>query len=395
MLKKRPYKILVAVLVLALTITGCGLLPGTGGVSTPDQSQISTLVAGTVAAQSTQAVLETMITDLTMIAMPTNTALPTSTPTATFTPVPPTATPIPPTATATPIPCNAAAFIKDVTIADWTTVYAGESFVKTWQVKNVGSCSWTKDYKIFFFGGNQMDAGAVIAFPKVVNPGETVNLSVSMAAPSDTGSFSGSWMLKAANGAVFGVGSTYNVPLTVNIKVAKIPAAKDPNTVYDFVKNMCKASWRTNAGSINCPSAGIDTKNGSITRSYAPLLDGGYVDDEGALYTVPAVGGDGMIEGKFPKMTINAGDHFAAALSCRGKAPKCSVTYELLYTETSSGTTTSLGTWDRNAGDGLLHVDIDLSTLAGQEVVFKLKVISNRDSTDDIALWMAARLTNP
>jgi len=395
MLKKRLFKPLVAVMVLALTMTGCGLLPVTGGVSTPDPAQISTLVAGTVAAQSTQSVIETMIADLTQIALPTNTAQPTSTPTATFTPVPPTATPVPPTATATPIPCNAASFIKDVTISDWATVYAGDAFVKTWQVKNVGSCSWTKDYKIFFFGGNQLSAGAVIAFSKVVNPGETVNLSVSMTAPSDTGSYSGSWMLKAANGAVFGVGSTYNVPLTVNIKVAKIPEAKDPNTVYDFVKNMCKASWRTNAGPINCPSAGIDTKNGSITRSYTPLLDDGYVDDEGALYTVPAIGGDGMIEGKFPKMTINAGDYFVAALSCRGKAPKCSVTYELLYTETSGGTTTSLGTWDRNEGDGLLHVNIDLSSLAGQEVVFKLKVTSKRDSTDDIALWMAARLTNP
>ncbi len=395
MLLKRIYKPLAAILVLALTMTGCGLLPGTGGVSTPDQAQISTLVAGTVAAQATQAVLETMIADLTQIALPTNTSQPTFTPTATFTPVPPTATPVPPTVTPTPIPCNAASFIKDVTIADWSSIYAGESFVKTWQIKNVGSCSWTKDYKIFFFGGNQMGAGAVIAFPKVVNPGETVNLSVSMVAPSDPGNYSGSWMLKAANGAVFGVGNTYNVPLTVNIKVAKIPAAKDPNTVYDFVKNMCKASWRTNAGKISCPSAGIDTKNGSITRSYAPVLDDGFVDDEGALYTVPAVGGDGMIEGKFPKITINAGDHFVAALSCRGNSPKCSVTYELLYIETSSGTTTSLGTWDREAGDGLLQVDIDLSALAGQEVAFKLKVMSNHDSTDDIALWLAARLTNP
>ncbi len=96
MLTKKIYKPLAAVLVLALTLTGCGLLPGAGGVSTPDPAQISTLVAGTVAAQATQAVLETMIADLTQIALPTNTAQPTFTPTATFTPVPPTATPVPP-----------------------------------------------------------------------------------------------------------------------------------------------------------------------------------------------------------------------------------------------------------------------------------------------------------
>jgi len=90
-------------------------------------------------------------------------------------------------------------------------------------VKNVGTCAWSKDYKIFFFGGNQMHAPSAVSFPQTVNPGETVNLSVNMVAPSDKGSYSGSWMLKSSGGTVFGVGAAYNVPLTVNIKVEKSP----------------------------------------------------------------------------------------------------------------------------------------------------------------------------
>lgn len=395
MKKKNFYNLLMVVVILALTLTACNLFQAFGGPATPDPAQIATMAAGTVSARFTQMAFDTAVAQLTQQAIMTNTPLPTNTPVATNTPVPPTATPIPPTATPVPIPCNAASFITDVTVKDWSTVYASETFVKTWQIKNVGSCSWTKDYKIFFFGGNQMDAGSAIAFPNVVNPGEIVNLSVSMVAPASTGDFSGSWMLKAANGVVFGVGSAYNVPLTVNIKVASLPAPHDPNTKYDFVKNMCSANWRTNAGTIGCPSAGFDTKNGSITRSYAPVLDGGTVDDEGAIFTVPAVGGDGMILGRYPKVSIVSGDYFRALLTCTNKVPKCSVTYELLYNEDGSGTVVSLGTWEKKAGDAFTQVNVDLSGLDGKNIVFHLKVISKGDSTDDVVLWMAPRITHP
>jgi FKBP-type peptidyl-prolyl cis-trans isomerase 2 len=40
-------------------------------------------------------------------------------------------------------------------------------------------------------------------------------------------------------------------------------------------------------------------------------------------------------------------------------------------------------------------VDVDLAALAGKKVNFHLKVISKGDSTDDIVLWMAPRVTNP
>lgn len=400
---KNKYQIVIVVgLVLIMTLSACNLLQGIGGGNTPDPAQVSTMAAATVSAYFTQSAYETMIGELTQQAIATSTLAPTYTPVATATPLPPTptplpptATPIPPTATAVPIPCNAAQFIGDITVKDGTTLYAGENFVKTWQVKNIGSCSWTKDYKTFFFGGNQMSAGSAIAFPQVVNPGESVNLSVSMVAPSNTGDFSGSWMLKAANGVVFGVGYAYNAPLSVNIKVATLPSLRDPDAVYDFTKNMCSAAWRTNAGTISCPSTGLDTKNGSVTRSYAPLLDGGTVDDEGALFTVPAIGGDGMIMGKFPEITIATGDRFRAMLTCTNKVPKCLVTYELLYNETGSSTVVSLGTWEKKAGDPFTYVDVDLAALAGKKVNITLKVISKGDSTDDIVLWMAPRVTNP
>ena len=400
--KKILLKTLIVMAVLALGLTSCNLLGYFENNDAEDFNQIETMAAATISARFTQAAFDALAGQLTQMAptaapptpqapLASSTPIPTNTPIATFTPL---ATSVPPTATAIPIPCNAAKYIDDITIPDWSTLYAGEEFVKTWQVKNVGTCSWTKDYHIYFADGKKLDAPTSLAFPKTVNPGETVNLSVPMVAPSDKGSYTGSWLLEAANGVKFGVGYDYSVPLTVNIKVENLPEAKDPDTRYDLVKEMCSASWRTNAGDIGCPSARIDTDKGSITRSYAPVIAGGYKDDEGALYTVPAKGGDGMILGKFPRFKFKSGDRFRSLLVCADKAKKCSVTYELLYNVSGSDEGGSLGSWDVSYSDSE-QVDVNLNSLAGKEAYLLLKVYSKGDPTDDVALWMAARVTNP
>jgi len=398
--KKILFKVLIVMTIFVIALTSCNLMDYFSQDETEDFAQIETIAAATIAARFTQSAYETLVAQLTQTAptstqaapVATATPIPTNTPIATFTPI---ATAIPPTKTPIPIPCNAASFVADVTIPDWSSIIAGESFVKTWKVKNVGTCAWSKDYKIFFFGGNQMHAPSAVSFPQTVNPGETVNLSVNMVAPSDKGSYSGSWMLKSSGGTVFGVGAAYNVPLTVNIKVEKVPAAKDPDTVYDMVKAYCDAAWRTNAGTISCPSLKIDMVNGSITRSYSPVLPGGVKDDEGAIYTVPAKGGDGMIMGKYPRIKIEDGYRFRAFLTCANKAEKCSVTYELLYDEIGGAESSgSLGQWDINYSKSI-SADVDLSALQGKTIRLTLKVISQGDPSDDIALWLAPRITNP
>ena len=400
MSKKMLFKVLIAATIFALALTSCNLMGYFNQDETEDFAQIETIAAATIAARLTQSIYETTIAQLTQVAptftlpapQATNTPASTNTPLATFTPA---ATAVPPTITPIPIPCNAASFITDVTIPDWSSIYAGEPFVKTWKVKNVGACSWTKEYKIFFYNGTQMQGPASVAFPQTVNPGESVNLSVNMVAPSSTGSYTGSWMLKSANGTVFGVGSGYNAAVTVNIKVINVPDAKDPDTVYDMAKAYCDAAWRTNAGDITCPSLKVDTVNGSITRSYAPVLSSGAKDDEGAIYTVPAKGGDGMIMGKYPKFKIENGYRFRALINCAYKAEKCDVTYELSYIEVGGAESTgSLGQWDLKYGQSI-NLDVDLSTLSGKTVRLVLKVISKGDPTDDVALWLAPRITNP
>jgi len=397
------FKLTILLLITAVLLSACNLS------STPQLSpdQLNTMTAGTVAAQLTQISIQTLIAEATWIgqftstptitatSVFTNTPTMTLTPTATATAGPPTATPIPPTATAVPIPCNQATFISDVTVQDGTSLVAGQNFVKTWRVRNSGSCNWTTGYSIYFVNGNAMSSPASVAFPKTVRPGETVDLSVSMVAPGNAGDFSANWMFISPNGSVFGVGSGGGVPVTIKIKVTAIPAPHDANTIYDFVGNYCSGQWRTNAGYFGCPTNGYDFKNGTISRTFAPVLENGVVDDEGALITIPSYGGDGFIQGQFPKLLIHSGDHFKATLLCTINMPKCSVTFELLYKVNGTDSVTSLGTWDKADDNTFIPVDVDLSALDGKEVIFFLKVSSKGDPTDDFAQWMAARVTHP
>ncbi len=120
-------------------------------------------------------------------------------PTATLTPVP-SPTTVPPTATSN---CDSAQFVTDVTYPDGTTITAGDDFTKTWRLRNNGTCSWTPSYALVFISGDSMSGPAVQALTGNVNPGQTVDISVALTAPSNNGSYTGNWGLRNASGIIF------------------------------------------------------------------------------------------------------------------------------------------------------------------------------------------------
>jgi hypothetical protein len=73
----------------------------------------------------------------------------------------------------------------------------------------------------------------------------------------------------------------------------------------------------------------------------------------------------------------------------------CSVTFELSYMEKGGSTRTTLGSWNKTLDGNILPVTVDLSSLDGKDIIFFLKVISQGSSKDDLAQWMAARITHP
>jgi len=152
----------------------------------------------------TQAV-GTFSSDLTATAF----AAPTNTPTPTLTAAPTIAATstggiafgsTAPVATAS---CYGLSFVSDVTIPDNTPVAVGQSFTKTWKVKNAGSCAWDAGFKFAFTGGDAM-GGTTYTVPSSVAAGAVTDISVAMVAPNKTGTLRGNWRMSTASGQFFG-----------------------------------------------------------------------------------------------------------------------------------------------------------------------------------------------
>ncbi len=115
-------------------------------------------------------------------------------------------------------------FVSDVTIPDNSQVNAGEAFTKTWRVRNDGTCAWGPGSSsitgLAHTGGDVMGGPKEVTLPKAVQPGETVDISVQLTAPTAPGNYVSQWLFTTNGGAqTLGVGDNGKGPLYVQIVV--------------------------------------------------------------------------------------------------------------------------------------------------------------------------------
>ncbi len=116
--------------------------------------------------------------------------------------------------------CPAAFFVGDVgDIRDGSIVKAGQQFTKTWDVRNIGNCTWDRSYRLFFYTGQHMFGPNAVNFSEIVPPNKDTFLSVTLTAPDSAGIHTGQWYMEDGSGYRFGVGKNGDEPLTVTIKV--------------------------------------------------------------------------------------------------------------------------------------------------------------------------------
>ena len=118
--------------------------------------------------------------------------------------------------TQTPRPCNKAEFISE-TVPDDTEFTTGETFTKTWRLKNIGTCTWNTNYKLVFYSGDRMGGPEEQNLTQTVAPGEQVDINVDLEAPASEGTYEAIWKMKDEDGAY------YVNYITVKIKVKSIP----------------------------------------------------------------------------------------------------------------------------------------------------------------------------
>jgi hypothetical protein len=290
--------------------------------------------------------------------------------------------------TRTPAPvilCDAAAFVKDVSISDGTALGRGANFTKIWRIQNIGTCSWTPSYSLVFVSGDQLGAPGSVALAGNVNPGQTIDLAVEMTAPDKDGHYRGFWKLRNASGVLFGIGDQAQVAFWVDIYVAG-----PIYTAYDFVANYCNANWDNKGTDLPCPGTSGDDA-GYVIKLNHPVMESGKTEDEAGLLTVPKDSDNGIIRGKFPAFKVKDDDRFEALVNCQYKAYSCNVIFRLDY-QIDGGEIKTLGQWNE-VYEGLYYpVGIDLSALAGENVKFILVVTVNGSFNQDKALWVAPRI---
>lgn len=115
--------------------------------------------------------------------------------------------------------CNQVQFVQDVTIPDGTEVQPGEEFTKIWQVKNIGTCTWTPDYSLIAVWGDEMGTRPPVPLGQVVQPGEIAEISMDMKAPYLPACYFTYWMMVDNQGNKFGTGSIAQGNFWVNVSV--------------------------------------------------------------------------------------------------------------------------------------------------------------------------------
>jgi len=99
---------------------------------------------------------------------------------------------------------NKASFVADVTVPDNTQVNAGSPFTKTWRISNAGTCIWASDYTLSYYSDERM--GAPDSVPLAITyPGQTLDLSVDLTAPTSIGTHRGNFVIKNEKGLIISV----------------------------------------------------------------------------------------------------------------------------------------------------------------------------------------------
>lgn len=188
-------KLMVLATLVAALIAACGSPNAQEQVPTPDVIVVRTSAASTVISQFTLTAAAFTPTP----SLPTETPAPDATGTATVSPL---AQVTNAEGTAFVL-CDSLDYVADVNIPDGTIMSPGQDFVKTWRVKNTGSCPWGADYELVYADYAFEMNGQFQPLTSVVQPGDEVEISVQFKAPDEVGEYLSAWQMANPRGVTF------------------------------------------------------------------------------------------------------------------------------------------------------------------------------------------------
>lgn len=313
-----------------------------------------------------------------------------SAPTATSTFAFPTLTSTSPPQAATPLPTIPAPACDQAELLDEQPdgplfAYVGQIVRKTWEIRNVGTCTWTPEYQLVVIFEESL-AAQMVQVSEYVRPGQSNELSVTLVAPLQPGSYQAFASLRNAAGELFDFGPQGQASQVIQLEAVPYSGG----IVFDFARDYCAATWRSGAGVLPCVQV-ENNENGLVGLLDYPVLESGLKFGP-SLWMVPNQRPNGWISGEYPYLAIQPGDRLLAELGCLSDNPLCDVLFQIRY-EIPGGSSGMLGEW-RETYDGLTTpVNINLYSLAGNLVRFTLTArVLNNQPQDDEAVWVYVRI---
>ncbi len=142
----------------------------------------------------------------------------------------------------------------------------GQTFTKTWKVRNSGTCAWEADFKLASTGGEAM-GGTAKTLGQSVAPGAEIDISIPMTAPNKTGSVRGNWRMSTAGGVFFG--DELYVIINLGSGTTTVTVTKT-GTITPATKTMTPTASATTGATATATATIADTPTDTPTPTTAP-----------------------------------------------------------------------------------------------------------------------------
>ncbi len=281
--------------------------------------------------------------------------------------------------------CDHAQFVSDLTVPDGSSFAPGATFTKTWRLMNIGTCGWTTAYTLVWAGGDSVGAPLSVRLPVDVAPGQMVDVSVNLTAPTAGGHYKSLFKISNPSGVQFGIGASASDPFWADFNVVEVNAV-----IYDFLANAPYAQWKSGAGILPFPGTSGDSR-GFAYQVNNPHLEDDSFDSSPGLLIVPQNKFNGYLQATYPEFQIQQGDRLQTLVNCEFGATSCYVTFRIDYL-LSNGVQKTLWSWKEAYDKRFYRADIDLSSLAGQKVRFVFMLLSTGFASGDRAIWGSPRI---
>lgn len=184
-----------------------------------------------------------------------------------------------------------AAFVADVTVPDNSVQAPDAVIIKTWQLRNTGSCAWgpgTEVDSLAFAGGDQLGAPAQVPITAAIGPNQTGDVSVRLTVPTTAGTYTSQWKLRRTNGVTFGLGASGATPFYAKFVVTGSGGMQPPpgavriqfnagatvGSVQSAVTSPATKDYLVRASAGQWMTVAIVSRNSAANFSIVGLADG-------------------------------------------------------------------------------------------------------------------------